>query len=783
MQIKYNQLMDELESKTKDLSSLKGFTSNEDYNSMQLSVENLTNETDELAVKLDCAKEHALKLSTQLQNAKLNPANSKDVVDLEQKISLAESKLQSSKEKANELKDVLSKKNKFKEFVSDEIDKAKDKASTLKDKIKNLFSRNKGANAFSNQLDGISKKISHFGKRISRLVLGAFVFNVLRTGLSKLSQGLRSALSSNEQFSSSLSQIKGNLLTAFTPIYNFILPAINTLMSALTSITGQIATFVSGIFGQTAKQAQGNAKALYNQAKAYDSVGKSAKEAEGNTASFDNLEVIGGSDNGGGGNSGTNKPDFTTEVQQSGKLFDLLNQIKALVSSGDWGGLADLLSEKTVNILNNIANGIRNIPWTDIGKVISDFITNIDFSGIFVGLVSIFGEALLGFQDLILAIDWGLFFKNFGDGIRDAFLKINDYILQIRWSEIGQKLADSFNNVDWGGIGSAILTGIWNVLAGLVDLFLAIDWSQVGTTISDAVHEWINTVIDLFLQTDWAQLGVDIADAIFDFIEGVDWLKLGADIIKGLAIGLASAIGLIIGFFAELLDRILNFFGIHSPSTVFADIGIYFMKGMLNGINSLKNSILQVFKDIWSGIQKIFGNVTSWFKNKFTDAWTAVKNVFSTGGRIFDGIKEGILSGFTSVVNGIISGINKVVSVPFNGINNTLSKIRNVDILGNKPFKGLVNTISVPKIPMLAKGAVIPPNAKFLAMLGDQTKGKNLEGPEDLFRKIVREESGNKDVIFNGTFIVQCDNLELGRASLKGLRLMEQKNGKKYLVN
>ena len=47
----------------------------------------------------------------------------------------------------------------------------------------------------------------------------------------------------------------------------------------------------------------------------------------------------------------------------------------------------------------------------------------------------------------------------------------------------------------------------------------------------------------------------------------------------------------------------------------------------------------------------------------------------------------------------------------------------------------------------------------------------------------MREESGNKDVIFNGTFIVQCDNLELGRASLKGLRLMEQKNGKKYLVN
>ena len=43
---------------------------------------------------------------------------------------------------------------------------------------------------------------------------------------------------------------------------------------------------------------------------------------------------------------------------------------------------------------------------------------------------------------------------------------------------------------------------------------------------------------------------------------------------------------------------------------------------------------------------------------------------------------------------------------------------------------------------MLAKGAVIPPNKKFLAVLGDQSHGRNLEAPEDLIRQIVREESG-----------------------------------------
>lgn len=44
---------------------------------------------------------------------------------------------------------------------------------------------------------------------------------------------------------------------------------------------------------------------------------------------------------------------------------------------------------------------------------------------------------------------------------------------------------------------------------------------------------------------------------------------------------------------------------------------------------------------------------------------------------------------------------------------------------------------------MLATGAVIPPNAPFMAMLGDQKHGNNLEMPEDLLRKVIREESGS----------------------------------------
>ena len=60
-------------------------------------------------------------------------------------------------------------------------------------------------------------------------------------------------------------------------------------------------------------------------------------------------------------------------------------------------------------------------------------------------------------------------------------------------------------------------------------------------------------------------------------------------------------------------------------------------------------------------------------------------------------------------------------------------------------------------IPQLATGAVIPPNRKFMAVLGDQKNGTNLEAPEGLIRQIVREESGegggavNVNVEFTGS--------------------------------
>ena len=140
--------------------------------------------------------------------------------------------------------------------------------------------------------------------------------------------------------------------------------------------------------------------------------------------------------------------------------------------------------------------------------------------------------------------------------------------------------------------------------------------------------------------------------------------------------------------------------------------------------DGLKNGAVQA----WNGIKSAFGSVASWFKDIFSTAWAGVVQVFSVAGEIFVNIKDGILSAFKTVVNGIITGINNVVAVPFNGINSALNTIKNIEIVGLHPFSFL-RTINVPQIPYLAQGAVLPPNKPFMAVVGDQKHGTNVEAP------------------------------------------------------
>ena len=174
------------------------------------------------------------------------------------------------------------------------------------------------------------------------------------------------------------------------------------------------------------------------------------------------------------------------------------------------------------------------------------------------------------------------------------------------------------------------------------------------------------------------------------------------------------------------------------------------------------NNLASGASNAWSGIKSVFSTVATFFKNTFETAWTKVKNVFSTGGKIFDGIKEGIVEAFKTIVNAIITGINKVVRIPFDAINGILNTVRNTNILGVEPFKGLwkQDPLSVPQIPLLYTGGFVDSADLFFA---------NENGIPEMIGRIGNQTAvANNDQIttsITNALISALDNYDFGGQS------------------
>lgn len=285
----------------------------------------------------------------------------------------------------------------------------------------------------------------------------------------------------------------------------------------------------------------------------------------------------------------------------------------------------------------------------------------------------------------------------------------------------------------------ALLSNLPLLLQGVIDLTVALlnAFLQVLGSILGPIGTWIydNVIVPVgqFFADLWAGVTAGV-QAAWDWCVGLcssigTWVYENviapvAQFFTDLWNGIVTAYHTVIDPWVEIIMRaaaivnekiiqpIKNFFtGLWEDiKGVFAVVGSWFSTNVIqpvqnaftNAWNFLKNGA----SNAWSGIKSVFSSVATFFGDIFKKAWEKVKAVFSVGGKIFDGIKDGIVSAFKNVVNAIIRGINKVVSVPFNAINSVLNKLRGVSILGVSPF-GWLGRISVPKIPELEYGAVL----------------------------------------------------------------------------
>ncbi len=198
------------------------------------------------------------------------------------------------------------------------------------------------------------------------------------------------------------------------------------------------------------------------------------------------------------------------------------------------------------------------------------------------------------------------------------------------------------------------------------------------------------------------------------------------------------------------------------------------------------DAVSKAASDAWNWIVNTWNGASGWFKDLLTDIWNIVSGIVGGIIKVISGIIDfiagiftgdwqrvwnGVVSIFTGiwdtigavvkgVINIIIDLINGMLNGLTTGINVVIGALNSLQItipdwvpgIGGQVWGMNIPLMTAPQIPRLATGAVIPPNAAFAAILGDQKSGTNIEAPEGLIRQIMQEELGKIQADINISF-------------------------------
>lgn len=744
-------------------------------------------EIERLGQKLIAAENAAAKLRSNISAVKMNPASSEETQKVKRDLEAAERTLARMRDESARTGEML------RRTVAIQADDAAKKLETLSQRAKKARGSVQDMGKASKGLNVLSGKLDDILNRLKNIAISALVMSAAYKGFRALADYLSGAVKANREFSASLAQIKGNLLTAFQPIYNAIMPALNALMRAVARATAYIAAFVNMLFGKSVAASAAGAKSLYAQAKGFGAAGKAAKEAGKSFAAFDEINQLIIDEAEGGGGGGVEMPEFGDTADMSGllglweKLKGVIQEIADIFMTGFWEGFGEFDFARLNTDLKSIGKTLLDIfldpevqraGW----RLAESIIKNL---GRVVGSAASIGLSIV--QALVGGIEEEL--SNRSEDIKGWIVRMFDISEDIADISGGfavalATIAESLRSEPAQGIIAALLDTFGTAVSGASEILLGLGrdaLNLIAQPIIDNQEEFKTAFENTFKALEPVAQGfaavVDgafsgIRDAYYEYVKPtLDEIATGVSEIVNQVLGywnewiapvlqdigdrfkvvaenyVAPAfnrIGEVVGKIAELVREFWN--DCLKPLISFlVDVLTPVVTTVVDYVGGLVNSFFQMFGGIFDGIMDILSGLIDFLGGLFTGDWE----------RVWEGLKEiatgalnALISVFEGVINGIIDGINAVIGL----INNVTGTVG--DAIG-------VN-LKIPKIgavdlPRLAAGAVIPPRQEFMAILGDQRSGTNIEAPlstiEDAVRSVLAEQGGGQqqDITINFT--------------------------------
>ena len=614
--------------------------------------------------------------------------------------------------------------------ITDKVNEQSAALDTARQRAAELTKEITGAGDASARMELAAKKVSDsmntFSKRVSGLFKRVLVFSLITRALQSLRTWLGKTIMQNEEARAAVARLKAAFLTLAQPILQVVIPVFVKLVNILTQVVTAIAKFFGMLSGKSWSAQKSAAQGLNEEQKALEGVGSAAEEAGKSMASFDEINQLSGNNaagaGGGGGGAASTEiaPDFSNLDMAEDKLHDILGLVGAIA--------AGLLAWKIASLFTNDLNKIWGIALAVAGAFalvyfwLDAWNNGIDlqnFLGMFTGLAALAGGLALAFGPIAAGIALVV------GGLAMLVVGIKDVI------ENGFNLENTLTIITGllaAGLGISLLTGSWipMLIAGIAAILVAL------VSFTGHGEELINGL-------------KNVVEGFGKFFKGVFTgdMKLACEGIKQIWEGLKQTWNAIINSIKDAWNMFIAWLQSKSPV-----LAAYFQTvGKL--VSDLYNSV----KDILKGVVDFVAGV---FTGDWTKAWEGVKEIFK-------GVWNGIVSIVEAAINFVISGVNLLISA----LNTIHFEIPDwVPLIGGSSFGISIPLVNPVALPRLAQGAVIPPNREFLAVLGDQKSGTNIETPlatmVQAFKQAMNETGGmgGRQI----TVVMQLDHRELGRA-------------------
>lgn len=549
-----------------------------------------------------------------------------------------------------------------------------------------------------------STAMQKFGTRLSGIVSGALLFNVISSALTKMVGWFGSAMQSSDAFRQSLANLQGAASVAAAPLIQTLGSALSYVINLLATGISYLARFISLLTGKSIGAMKSAAKGMNSYGSAASGAAKDTEKATRSLAGFDEitrLDAPQDNTSGGGGSAGSTAPNYDFVDQTGAGFSSLMDRVQDFwaafkeafaPSIAAWSAAWEQIKATALAVWPQIQAAASGL-WTNALQPLLTYLAGTFMPGVVNSFSQAFAPIVGGAISTAIQVFADLFVWTCGiltDAINNILRPALEVLLQI-WQDMMAGIQNA-----WNTYGQPIMDGVVAAFRNLESIFSTLYYTVVEPILSNLI-DLLQKLWNEHLKQLWDDLLLllgSVGNALLDYWNNVllpliNWListfgPVSSDVFNAVAGIVEAAVGLM----ADAIDIIL-----------------VVLRGLLDFLSA-------VFRGDWSA------------------AWDAIAD---TALAVWDRIKSGI----KSAVNGIIGFINGMIQAVVNGLNRVIDAINTLSFdvpdwvpgIGGSSLGFSISHIAAPQIPYLAQGAVIPPNREFMAVLGDQSHGTNVEAP------------------------------------------------------